>query len=157
MSYLIAVATSDGVNIDLTFGAAGAFHVYEVEGTTFSLKEVRDVPVQEAGEVGDSAGGTCGSGCPDGPSVDAPGSGRRAGCGEGGGGCGGGGHSAKVDIISDCRSIVCKKIGFQAQKQLEKKAIASFDVDCTVEEALTRISGYFSKIDNHISLRRDTN
>ena len=161
MSYLIAVATSDGVNIALTFGAADAFHVYEVEGTEYSLKEVRSAVFPEASVP---AGEACSEGCPDGSSVDAPGSGRREagcgsglGCGNGGGGCGGGGHSAKVDIISDCRSLVCKKIGFQAQKQLEKKAIASFDVDCTVEEALTKISGYFSKIDNHISLRLDTN
>jgi predicted Fe-Mo cluster-binding NifX family protein len=155
MSYLIAVATSDGKNIDLTFGATDSFHVYEVEGTAFTLKEVRRAVIQD--QQASDPEGSCNKECPDIPAINAGGCGNGQGCGEGGGGCGGGGHSAKVDIISDCRSIVCKKIGFQAQKQLEKKAIASFDVECTVEEALTKISTYFSKIDNHISLRREVN
>lgn len=153
MSYLIAVATSDGINIDLTFGATDSFHIYEVEGTEYHEKEVRHAIIQERdGNTADIP--TIDSSCSD---KKGAGCGSGQGCGEGGGGCGGGGHSAKVDIISDCRSLVCKKIGFQAQKQLEKKAIASFDVECTVEEALTKISGYFSKIDNHISLRRENN
>ncbi len=153
MSYLIAVATSDGINIDLTFGATDSFHIYEVEGTEYHEKEVRRAIIQERdGNTADIP--AIDSSCSD---KKGTGCGSGQGCGESGGGCGGGGHSAKVDIISDCRSLVCKKIGFQAQKQLEKKAIASFDVECTVEEALTKISGYFSKIDNHISLRRENN
>ena len=39
--------------------------------------------------------------------------------------------------------------------RLEKKAIAGFDVDCSVDEALAKIAAYFDKIDNHISLRRE--
>lgn len=153
MSYLIAVASSGGDRIDLTFGAAEAFRIFEVEGSQYHEKEVRQVPFGEGtgSSMGPGPGGQCGaqggSGC---------GTGNDGGCGNGGGGCGGPqGHSAKVELISDCRSIVCKKIGFQAKKQLEKKAIASFDVDCSVEEALTKISSYFNKIDNHQSLRRN--
>ena len=156
MSYLIAIASSDEKKIDLTFGAADSFIIYEVEGTEYHKKEVRQVP-QEAGaaEGASGAGADTGSAC--GGSGNGCGNGSGGGCGSGrqGGGCGGpGSHSAKVGLIADCRSLVCKKIGFQATKQLEKKAIASFDVDCTVDEALTKISTYFSKIDNHISLRQ---
>ena len=70
------------------------------------------------------------------------------------GGCGGAGEaSAKVELVSDCRCVVCKKIGFHIQKQLERKAISAFDVTCPVEEALEKISHYFTRMDNHESLR----
>ena len=59
----------------------------------------------------------------------------------------------KVEIISDCRCVVCKKIGYKVQKQLEKLAIISFDIDCTVEEALNKITVYIQKTDTHRSLR----
>ncbi len=152
MAYLIAVASSDEVNVDLTFGAAEGFTIYEVEGTSYRKKEYRQVPAEAEEETSgtdisklDSCSGEendTGSGC-----------GTGGGCGAGGG-CGHGGAQPKVELISDCRSLVCKKIGFQAQKQLEKKQIASFDVSCSVEDALTKISTYFDKLDNHKPYRR---
>ena len=42
MSYLIAVATSDAKVVDLGFGAAMGFHIYEVEGTEYKEKEYRE-------------------------------------------------------------------------------------------------------------------
>lgn len=170
MSYLIAVATSDAKAVDLGFGAAKGFHIYEVEGTDYKEKEYREFTEEEissgAGARNEKGGEdtasqiskcaesqeVCGgqtSGC---------GAGSQGGCGGNGGGHGGCGGSdgalRKVNLIADCRSLVCKKIGFQAQKQLEKKAIAGFDVECSVDEALTKIATYFDKIDNHVSLRR---
>ncbi|MCM1228176.1 MAG: hypothetical protein NC320_12300 [Clostridium sp.] len=72
-----------------------------------------------------------------------------------GSGCGGNGEaSAKVELVADCRAVVCKKIGFNIQKQLERKAISSFDVNCSVKEALDKISAYYSRIDRHESLRK---
>lgn len=158
MSYLIAVASSDGNNVDIGFGAAKGFRIYEVDGTDYKEKEYREFTEDESSiEISQDA--IQNGGC---PSVSSCGS-AQAGCGgNSGGGCGGpsngcGGSSGaqrKVDLISDCRSLVCRKIGFQAQKQLEKKAIAGFDVDCSVDEALVKIATYFNKLDNHISLRR---
>jgi len=149
MSYLIAVATSDAKVVDLGFGAAKGFHIYEVEGAKYKEKEYREFTEEETAEQAAEGCGQDGqgSGC----------GGQTAGCGgNSGGGCGGaGGASKKVELIADCRSLVCQKIGFQAQKQLEKKAIAGFDVDCSVDEALAKIAAYFDKIDNHISLRRE--
>ena len=43
MSYLIAVATSDAKVVDLGFGAAKGFHIYEVEGTEYKEKEYREL------------------------------------------------------------------------------------------------------------------
>ena len=149
MSYLIAVATSDAKVVDLGFGAAKGFHIYEVDGTEYKEKEYREFAEEDTVEQAAEGCGQDGqgSGC----------GGQTAGCGgNSGGGCGGaGGASKKVELIADCRSLVCQKIGFQAQKQLEKKAIAGFDVDCSVDEALAKIAAYFDKIDNHISLRRE--
>lgn len=47
---------------------------------------------------------------------------RNEGCGGNGSGCNGSSDViSRVGLISDCRCVVCKKIGFQAQKQFEKK------------------------------------
>lgn len=145
MAYKIAIASGDGVNIDLSFGSAYAFDIYEVEGKEYRLAEKREyvLPEGAAPEKPDNAE-SCGNdtGC-----------GTSSGCGTGGG-CGStGGTFPKVQLISDCRCVICKKIGFNIQKQLEKLAITSFDVDCTVNEALTKITAYLEKIDKHQSLR----
>jgi hypothetical protein len=156
MAYKIAVASGDGVNIDLSFGAANAFDIYEAEGTAYHLVETRQYVLPEENEADaadrrDSTSQENGACAPE--SGQCGGCGSSSGCNSGGG-CGGGGEaSSKVQLISDCRCIICKKIGFPIQKQLEKLAITGFDVDCTVEEALTKITAYLDKIDNHQSLR----
>lgn len=160
MSYKIAVASSDGKKIDETFGSAKGFTIYEVTDGEYSRLEERSLKNTAAGENETAAQDTAKEESEAGISLTVTGDcGTVEGCGSGsGGGCGsgagcGGGISAKVELISDCRCIVCKKIGFNIQKQLEKKAISAFDVDCSVEEALSKISYYFSRIDNHQSLR----
>ena len=146
MSYKIAVATSDYINVDETFGQAKRFIIYEADGKNFKKLEERDVEDDfvaecKTSETSCGTGGGCGSG---------------TGC-SGGSGCGGNGEvSFKISSLFDCRAIVCKKIGVSAQKQFEKKAISYFDVSCTVEEALDKITFYYDRIDNHMSLRYKT-
>lgn len=150
MSYKIAIASSDGKQIDQTFGQAKSFAIYEVTDDKYIKIDERVFHQEEEQENTMSP--------PDGSKTEAGcGNGTSNGCGSGNGcssgsGCGGD-VSAKVELISDCRCIVCKKIGFHIQKQLERKAISAFDVTCTVEEALGKIANYFSHIDNHKSLR----
>lgn len=152
MAYKIAIASSDGVNIDLSFGATLEFKIYEAEGDKYHLLETRQYILPEGAEHGkDNYEGRngCGSenekGC---------GSAELSTCGNGES-CGNAkGTFPKVKLISDCRCVICKNIGFNIQKQLEKLAISGFDVDCTVEEALIKIVTYFDKIDNHKSLRK---
>lgn len=168
MSYKIAVASSDGKKIDETFGSAKGFTIYEVADGEYSRLEERSLDINNDTEYKNTAAGQNETAAQDTANEESQagisltvtgGCGTVEGCGSGaGGGCGsgtgcGGGISAKVELISDCRCIVCKKIGFNIQKQLEKKAISAFDVDCSVEEALSKISYYFSRIDNHQSLR----
>lgn len=141
MAYKIAVASGDGVNVDLHFGAAESIDIYEVQDDgSFSLLEKRELKVPEEGSsAGDST-------CEQNRTACASG-----GCGNGnGGGCGNGGGSAKVSLISDVRAVVAAKIGFNVTKALEKKAIASFDVECSVQEALEKITKYFYSVDNHV-------
>mgnify|MGYP002623598239 CR=1 FL=1 len=140
MAYYIAVASSNGTTVDIHFGAASEFRIYRVEDdASFSFAETRAAPEETAQDSQQNAGSE----------------GAGTGCGNADAGCGGGaGQSAKVASLSDCRAVVCKKIGFNVQKQLEKKAIAGFDVECAVEDALKKITQYFYKIDNHISLAK---
>ena len=146
MAYYIAFGSSNGLNVDLKFGETDHFYIYEVEGQNVSFSEIRHVHSSENALPSDTSAscGTAGSGC----------GGSGNGCGGNGHGCGGGeAVLGKVSLIEDCRAVVCKKIGFQAQKQFEKKAISVFDVEVSVEEALDKISTYFYKIDSRQSLR----
>lgn len=139
MSYKIAVASSDGKNINETFGSAKSFAVYEVsdglckksDERAFLPEKPDTLPDKCSNSKGCGSSGGCGSGC----------SGQSD-------------ASSKVELVSDCRAVVCKKIGFHIQKQLEKKAISAFDVSCTIEEALSKIINYYSRIDRHESLRK---
>lgn len=146
MSYKIAVASSDGKQVDESFGAAKRFIIYEVTDDIYKRLEER--AFREEGTNNNDV--SIVDGCNSSVSCKNEGS-----CGNGtAGGCGGAGEaSAKVELVSDCRCVVCKKIGFHIQKQLERKAISSFDVTCPVEEALEKISHYFTRMDNHESLR----
>lgn len=171
MSYKIAVASSDGKQVDETFGSAKRFLIYEVEGEAYEQTEEQVFqPRAEdgqsiSGEVCSQGGshpgerpkdvesgvnhGCGGNGCGCGSGKDCgPGAGQ--GCGNGHG-CGG--MSEKVELVLGCRCVICKKIGFQVVKQLERKGISYFDVSCSVEEALSKVTGYFYKLDNHKSLR----
>lgn len=137
MSYKIAVASSDSENINETFGSAKSFVIYEVSDGVCKRFEERICTTEEKVAENNCNSKVCGN---------------SDGCGSG---CGGqGGNSAKVELISDCRAVVCKKIGFHIQKQLERKAISFFDVSCTIKEALDKITAYYSRIDNHETLRK---
>ena len=144
MSYRIAVASSDEKQIDESFGSAKRFIIYEVTDGIYKRLEERAFR-EERTDNNDVVDG-CNS------PVSCK---NESGCGSGtGGGCGGAGEaSEKVELISDCRCVVCMKIGFHIQKQLERKAISAFDVSVSVEEALEKISHYFTRMDNHESLR----
>ena len=149
MAYNIAFGSSNGINVDLKFGETDKFYIYRVDEQDLEFLEIHHVapsdpsakapaPASEASSCG--TGGSCGNG---------------SGCGGNGQGCGGGTEVlGKVALIEDCRAVVCKKIGFQAQKQFEKKAISVFDIEVSVEDALDKISSYYYKIDNRQSLRQ---
>ena len=141
LAYKIAVGSSDGIYVNLKFGEVTKFLIYEVTDKVRLIEErivSNDTEIQKNNEDSCST-----SGC------------VNAGCGGNGSGCNGASDViSKVSLISDCRCVVCKKIGFQAQKQFEKKAISVFDVECKIDEALEKIVFYYGKIDKHKSLRK---
>ncbi len=120
MAYKIAVASSDGVKIDLKFGQISEFLIYEVSDGDYKLLEKREYKQSKKCGTGDSS------------------------CSGGGKACSGPADILdKISLISDCKALVCKKVGFQAMKQLEKKAISVFDVDFTIDYALSKIVTYY--------------
>ena len=134
MAYKIAVATSDQKHVDRSFRETTEFAIYHVdeEGTVTWMESRKFIPEEEREE---------GASLPD----------KENGCCTGNGtGCGM--ALPKVELIQDCRCVVCTKAGFQVQKKLQRKAISLFDVECSVEEALKKISEYFRKTDNHQNL-----
>lgn len=145
MAYKIAIASSDGIHIDESFGSTEAFRIYEVTDEEYEEVESRltDNETFACSESNDSDNGSS-SGC----------AGAGNGCHTGGECSGNQEVSSKVELVSDCRCVVCEKIGFPVVKQLERKAITTFDVTCTVEEALKKITAYFYKVDTHQPLRR---
>ncbi len=135
MAYKIAVGSSDGIHVDLKFGEVREFLIFEVEEEKRTLSETRKVATGKTATDDKDCNGAAGNCSP-------------AGCSGKGGGCGGSADVIdKVELISDCRCIVCKKIGFQAQKQLERKAISVFDVEGPVDAILEKIIAYYGKVD----------
>lgn len=146
MSIKVAIASSDGLNIDLHFGQARAFLIYELKDKKFELVENRELP-EGANEptsletpIARNFGGGCnggGFGC-----------GSGAGCGGAGGGCGGGAAgplAPAVELLLDCRSVVAAQIGHGMRRQFERNAISVFDIELPIEEALNKLAAYYLK------------
>lgn len=154
MSYKIAVATSDGVQIDGHFGGVTNFQIIQVKDDgSYQWSEKRLVP-DFATEENDSSKKQV-------RSVGFSGCGRgEKGCGEGSGsgGCRGGHSDARIDariaVIEDCRAMLCAKCGPGAERQLQRKAITIFAIEMTVEQAMAKIIPYYQRLDGHISLRK---
>ena len=140
MSIKVAIASSDGLNIDLHFGQAKSFLIYELKGSKFELTEKRELPQSDTPLVstGSTTGGYgCGSGC----------GGSGFGCGSGGG-CGGGAGgplAPAVELLLDCRAVVAAQIGQGMRRQFERNAISVFDIELPINEALEKLAAYYTK------------
>ena len=136
MGIKVAIATSDGLNIDLHFGQAKSFLLYEFKDGKFELSEKREVPVDDSAVV-----------ALQGPQIE-----TTFACPGGGGGCGGcGGGAASgplapaVELLLDCRAVVAAQIGQGMRRQLERNAISVFDIEIPVEDALKKLAAYYAK------------
>ena len=146
MSTKIAIATSDNLNIELHFGQAKSFLIYELKDSKFELTEKRELSASENKPTSPEApspqdfGGGCGGagfGC-----------GSGGGCGGSGGGCGGGASgplAPAVELLLDCRSVVAAQIGQGMRRQFERNAISVFDIELPIEEALNKLAAYYLK------------
>lgn len=165
MPLKVAIASSDGLNIDLHFGQAKSFYIYELKDGTFVQTETRSLPVKEnvqntqTAHNGVAANGNAGFGgsSSSDTSVDA-GSSSGFGCGSGfgcsgggngcGGGCGGGASgplAPAVELLLDCRAIIAAQIGQNIGRQFQRNAISVFDIELPVKEALQKLAAYYAK------------
>ena len=136
MSIKVAIASSDRLNIDLHFGQAREFFIYEFHKDHFDFLESRKSQVSDSADNDSGFGGGCGSGF---------------GCGGSGGGCGGGAGAAagplspNVELLLDCKAIVASQIGQKVRRQFERNAISVFDIELPIEEALQKLAAYYLK------------
>ena len=146
MSIKVAIASSDGFNVDLHFGQAKSFLIYELKDSKFELTEKRELPASEnkptspeAPSPQDFVGGCGGAGF---------GCGSGGGCGGSGGGCGGGASgplAPAVELLLDCRAVVAAQIGQGMGRQFQRNAISVFDIELPIEEALNKLAAYYLK------------
>ncbi len=47
---------------------------------------------------------------------------------------------ASIDLINDCKAVLCSKIGKEPKIELRKLGIKPIELDCEVEEALSECS-----------------
>jgi len=134
MAYNIAVASTDGINIDKHFGASDSFFIIKVneDGTYKNLGE-RVVTEGQNDTISTGCGGYS----------------SEHSCG---------GHSTpsiqkKIEVISDCRCLLCSKCGPGSEKQLGKNNISAFEIDLKIDEALKKIIKYYKKSDERQSLK----
>ena len=121
MSYKIAVATSDGINIDQGFGVCDLFTIYEVaEDRSFAVIEKRDVTVGDDELPKDSGGMKCG--------------GRAL---------------VKSEKLSDCKAIICSEIGFRVRKDLNSRGISIFDMEDAIDPVIEKIITFYEKTEKH--------
>lgn len=139
MSIRIAVATSDGKNVDLHFGKADRFQIYELQNGKFVFLEERKAASSEYESREKSSAQNCGT--------DGNGCGSGGNCGQKSG-CGGGGiESPNVALLSDCAGIVAAKFGQQIIRQFERKAVSIFDIECPVDFALEKLAAYYNNME----------
>jgi predicted Fe-Mo cluster-binding NifX family protein len=126
--YKIAIATDDGVNINLHFGTTNSFEIlsFTDEGE-FLYTDVRKIDFDGVAQSEISS------------------------CGEkiGGGCCCGGGISPKLSrtakYLSDCEFLLAATIGQGADQALAREGITGFQISGNIFDAADKINAYKQK------------
>jgi hypothetical protein len=142
MSYRIAVCSSDGIQVDCSFGAAEEFLIYEVSNDTNYFLERRQVHKANITRRDEEAG-----------AQDACAANQCGGCG-GKPRCHGQIHEERTGLIADCRCLLCEKVGMHAARSLEQRAISVFCITTSIEAAFKKLIPYYERVDHHQSLRK---
>jgi predicted Fe-Mo cluster-binding NifX family protein len=99
----IAVASTDGKVIDLHFGDANRFLIFEIEDGEGNFQEMREktpLPLKEHTER----------------------------------------WIASIDLINDCKAVLCSKIGKEPTIELRKLGIKPIQLDCEVKKGIHECS-----------------
>jgi predicted Fe-Mo cluster-binding NifX family protein len=120
--YKVAVATNDGVNVNVHFGHAAAFDIYEVDDATgkFEKIELREKPEHCDGSCGD---GSCGQRNPEETSM----------------------YSAAKNL-ADLDYVLCQQLGPQAIQSLARFDVRAFDIALPIADAIAKINVYRNKV-----------
>ncbi len=118
MGYKIAVATSDGIHIDLHFGQTEEFTIYQIfEDDRYERIETRRLEtIQACSHQSASGCGGCGT--------------KKS-------------KNERVSLIEDCRCVLCAKCGLGTETELGKRHITSFVIEKKIDEALPKIIRYY--------------
>lgn len=99
----IAVASTDGKIIDLHFGDANQFLIFEIKNGEGIFQEIRkktEIPLNNHQER----------------------------------------WVASIDLINDCKAVLCNKIGNEPTVELRKLGIKPIKLDCDVKDAVKECS-----------------
>ena len=121
MSYLIAVATSDGNTVNQHFGEAHSYSIYEADGLKYNLLQKRDCVIEKNEELANS-GGCCAQGL----------------------------AKVQLLKDCRCIVAVRVGFKMQKEFSRLGISVFD-DLECSVDEALKEITEYFYKTDNHIA------
>ncbi len=124
MSFLIAVATSDGQKMDLHFAEAENYNIYKVDGLSYSFLQKREYVFKED-ECGENFNGCCAKGEAKVQLL----------------------KDCRCVIAAQAGFNIKKefsKLGISFFDEL----------DCSVEKAIKAIAEYFYKLDEHIVLTK---
>lgn len=130
MSYKIAVTTSDRQNINLHFGSADAFCIYELsEKGEVQFTEIRNIPKEylDAYRQEMKSKGCCG---------------KNEGY-----------ITLVAGLLGDCKYLLTEKIGPHPYKAMQSKGISCLEVSCSIAEALEKISVYQMNISRNVNRR----
>jgi predicted Fe-Mo cluster-binding NifX family protein len=126
MSYNIAVASSDGKQINLHFGHAGAFYVLQVEEDSGAWKTIgkKEIPPSPACSTQESCSN----------------------------GCGGSRHENMMvriktitDLLEGCRYLLTAKIGPKPSDLLRHSGITALESPPDIGEAIIKLNKYHLK------------
>jgi hypothetical protein len=127
MGYKIAVATSDGIHIDLHFGQTDYFAIYQVnEDGSYEQLEQRKSGTKDA-----------------------------IACDTGIGHYGGGQKKdERIESIADCRCVLCARSKADTETELSKRRITAFIMEKGIDEALEKVIRYYRNFSSLVSFRR---
>lgn len=120
MSYKIAIASSDGINIDQHFGEISSLLVFDVNENdgSFSLDCKRDVPFpKDEGAECEESGCSCGKGFTD----------------------------RITQTVKDCQYFLVAKIGNRPHRFLQENNVNCIEAPFPIEDAVKKLNGYFVK------------
>lgn len=122
MIYYIAVTSSDGVKVDLHFGQADQFHVFQADTETGALKlsELRRIPDTVHGVHDSVTGGTCNG--QDEAKI-----------------------SAIAELLQDCTYLLTAKIGIRPYRVLQRAGVSCMEISGEVSDAVYKLNFYYKK------------